>query len=88
MQFLAYIEISHYLCSKIKNDIIKIFKSENQNVIIYEPTLDEEEFNGCKIVNDLQEFKNNSSIIMANRVNEELKDVNDKVYTRDLFKNE
>lgn len=67
-------------------DIIKIFKAENQNVIIYEPTLDEEEFNGCKIVNDLKEFKNNSSIIMANRINEELKDVNDKVYTRDLFK--
>ena len=66
-------------------DIIKIFKAENQNVIIYEPTLDEEEFNGCKVVNDLQEFKNNSSIIMANRINEELKDAKDKVYTRDLF---
>ena len=66
-------------------DIIKIFKAENQNVIIYEPTLDREEFNGCKVVNDLQEFKNNSSIIMSNRVNEELKDAKDKVYTRDLF---
>ena len=77
----------YYLRSqKQLEDIIKIFKAENQNVIIYEPTLDEEEFNGCKIVNDLKEFKNNSSIIMANRINEELKDVNDKVYTRDLFK--
>ena len=66
-------------------DIIKIFKAENQNVIIYEPTLDEEEFNGCKVVNDLQEFKNDSSIIMANRISEELKDAKDKVYTRDLF---
>ena len=66
-------------------DIIKIFKAENQNVIIYEPTLDEEEFNGCKVVNDLQEFKNNSSIIMANRINKELEDVKNKVYSRDLF---
>ena len=66
-------------------DIIKIFKAENQNVIIYEPTLDREEFNGCKVINDLQEFKNDSSIIMANRINEELKDAKDKVYSRDLF---
>ena len=66
-------------------DIIKIFKAENQNVIIYEPTLDREEFNGCKVVNGLQEFKNDSSIIMANRINEDLKDAKDKVYSRDLF---
>ena len=66
-------------------DIIKIFKAENQNVIIYEPTLDREEFSGCKVVNGLQEFKNDSSIIMANRINEDLKDAKDKVYSRDLF---
>lgn len=66
-------------------DIIKIFKAENQNVIIYEPALNKEEFNGCKVINDLQDFKNSSSIIMANRINEELKDVKVKVYTRDLF---
>ena len=66
-------------------DIIKIFKAENQDVIIYEPTLEKAEFNGCKVVNDLQEFKEKSSIIMANRINKELKDVKNKVYSRDLF---
>ena len=66
-------------------DIIKIFKAENQDVIIYEPTLEKAEFNGCKVVNDLQEFKEKSSIIMANRINKELEDVKNKVYSRDLF---
>ena len=66
-------------------DIIKIFKAENQDVIIYEPTLEKAELNGCKVVNDLQEFKEKSSIIMANRINKELKDVKNKVYSRDLF---
>ena len=66
-------------------DIIKIFKAENQDVIIYEPTLEKAEFNGCKVVNDLQKFKEKSSIIMANRINKELEDVKNKVYSRDLF---
>lgn len=66
-------------------DIIKNLKAENQTIIIYEPTLNKEEFYGCKIVNDLEEFKNKSSVIMANRLEENLMDVKDKVYTRDLF---
>lgn len=66
-------------------DIIKGLKANNQKVIIYEPTLDKKEFNGCEVVNDLYEFKEKSSLIMANRINEELKDVKEKVYTRDLF---
>lgn len=64
-------------------DIIKIFK--NKKVFIYEPTLDVIQLNGCKIVNDLETFKNNSSIILSNRFDPEIADVNEKVYTRDCF---
>ncbi len=66
-------------------DIIKNLKAENQTIIIYEPTLNKEEFYGCKIINNLEEFKKMSSLIMANRLSENLIDVKDKVYTRDLF---
>lgn len=66
-------------------DIINIFKEYNKTVVIYEPTLNEQEFNGCRVINDLNEFKNTSSVIIANRFNSELFDVSNKVYTRDLF---
>ena len=66
-------------------DIIRVLKGEDKNIIIYEPTLKDNEFNGCKVVNDLQEFKDESSVILANRITEEIKDVKDKIYTRDLF---
>lgn len=66
-------------------DIINIFKEYNKTVVIYEPTLKEQEFNGCRVVNNLNEFKNMSSVIIANRFNPELSDVVDKIYTRDLF---
>lgn len=66
-------------------DIINIFKEYNKTVVIYEPTLNEQEFNGCRVVNNLNEFKNISSVIIANRFNSELSDVINKVYTRDLF---
>ena len=66
-------------------DIIKGLKANNKNIIIYEPTIEDKEFNGCRVINDLEEFKEKASIIMANRINEDLEDVKDKVYTRDLF---
>lgn len=66
-------------------DIIKNLKKKKQNIIIYEPTLTQNEFEGCRVVNNLKEFKERSSIIMANRLNEELQDVTKKIYTRDLF---
>ena len=66
-------------------DIINIFKEYNKTVVIYEPTLKEQEFNGCMVLNDLNEFKNISSVIIANRFNSELSDVSDKLYKRDLF---
>ena len=66
-------------------DIIKSLKSEGKKIIIYEPTLEKEEFSNCKVVNDLDEFKKESSVIMANRLEDCIKDVKEKVYTRDLF---
>lgn len=66
-------------------DIIKHLKAENQKIIIYEPSLQQNEFNGCKIINDLREFKEKSTIIMANRIENDLIDIREKVYTRDLF---
>ena len=66
-------------------DIIKLLKSEGLEVVIYEPTLEEDSFFNCPVIHDLQAFKDNSSIILANRNHAELQDVQDKVYTRDLF---
>ena len=66
-------------------DIIKNLKAEDQKVIIYEPTLNYNSFFGCKVINDIEQFKKKSSIIIANRVEENIKDVKCKVYTRDLF---
>lgn len=66
-------------------DIIKNLRANNIKVIIYEPTLNKKEFDGFKVVNDINEFKNTSSIILANRQEELLNDVKEKVYTRDLY---
>ncbi|MBR3255376.1 MAG: nucleotide sugar dehydrogenase [Clostridia bacterium] len=65
--------------------IIERLKEEDVEIIIYEPTLKAEEFNGCKVVNDFDAFAKKSDVILANRFEEILKSVKDKVYTRDLY---
>ena len=66
-------------------DVIKNLRANNIRVIIYEPTLNKTEFNGFEVINDIKQFKEKSSIILANRQESLLEDVKDKVYTRDLF---
>ena len=66
-------------------DIINNLKSRGVEMVIYEPTLNKPEFNGIKVINDLEKFKRISSVIMANRLEKEIFDVKEKVYTKDLF---
>ena len=64
---------------------MKRIKARGIKVIIYEPTYHEERFFNSKVVNDLEEFKTTADIIVANRITNEIKDVQEKVYSRDLF---
>ena len=65
--------------------VIERLKEEDVEVIIYEPTSKEKTFNGCKIVNDFKKFAKESDVIVANRYEDALFEVKDKVYTRDLY---
>ena len=65
--------------------IIDRLKEEDEEILIYEPTLKADTFNGCKVVNNFEEFSKKSDVILANRFETALDGVKDKVYTRDLY---
>ncbi len=66
--------------------VMKLIKAKGVDVVVYEPNHDSEHFNDLKVIKSLSEFKKVSSIILANRMADELLDVTNKVYTRDLFR--
>lgn len=66
-------------------DVMKHISDEGVEMVVYEPTLKGDTFSGFRVIKDLNEFKSLSDIIIANRISDDIKDVREKVYTRDLF---
>ena len=65
--------------------VMQRIKENGVDIILYEPSISDKEYCDIKVVNDLSKFKNLSDVIIANRTSEELNDVADKIYTRDIY---
>lgn len=66
-------------------DIMKQIRAEGVEVIIYEPSLKDEVLEGYRVITNIDEFKQASDVILANRISDEIREVEDKVYTRDVY---
>ena len=74
--------------SSAMQGVMKRLKAKGIEVIVYEPVLEEEHFFGSRIIQDLDDFKEESDVIITNRLSSELDDVRHKIFTRDLFGND
>ena len=71
--------------SSAVQSIIEKLKAKNIEIVVYEPVLEDDTFEGLKVIKELEKFKNLSDVIVANRLSDNIKDVKNKVYTRDIF---
>ena len=71
--------------SAIKDIIDSVHALGSYSIVLYEPGIKEDTYLGCSVVNDLEKFKNGCELIIANRIDEDIQDVKDKVYTRDIY---
>ena len=68
-------------------DIVNLLKNSKKKIFIYEPLIDEDEFDGIPVIKNLDKFKELCDLIVANRIDRKIKDSIDKVFTRDIFEN-